>query len=188
MRKTLIPFLLLSLVVLTGCVTVGEKKIPRPDIDSHTAGVFVETNQKLYNGNAYLSSSEVVKTDPLFDETLIIDNKTIALHRTTTQKLLKGIDFLNSYANQPIKGTGVNLFGFGLSTSVIIIIILCILFPSVASFMWLVIRRLRRGLKTLVDTIEQSDEYDTTQDIKKKLSAKMDTTDKQLIAKIKHTP
>jgi hypothetical protein len=42
-------------------------------------------------------------------------------------------------------------------------------------------------MKTLVDTIEQAEEDATTQDLKKKLSVKMDASEKRLINTVKHS-
>lgn len=167
---------------LTGCYTIGEKKIPRSDVDSTTAQHYVETNNTFYKQNEYLTSADVPIEDSGLIQSLIISNDSIQEHQDTTNKLLQANNFLQENGNSTIKGSGFNL-GIPLSgTTLIIIGILCFTTP-LGSWLFFAYRRVRKNLKLIVHTIKEDETKNKP--LLNKLSPKMDSSDKLLISKIK---
>lgn len=176
MRKIL---LLLLLFILSGCLTIGEKKIPRSDVDSHTAEIFVQTNETFYNQNEYLSTFPKEQSDS-FPQ--LVSEEDVETHRDTTQKLLIYNDFLSEHGNEKIKGSGFNL-GIPLSGTTLIIIGILALTTPLGTWLLFAYRRVRKNLKTIVHTIKEDETKNKL--LLSKLSPKMDSSDKLLISKIK---
>jgi hypothetical protein len=94
---------------------------------------------------------------------------------------------LNKYAGKEIEGTGIDI-GKGLSiTSIVLLMIAIVAFPSIISILFFLLRQSRSALSAIVsgvETFKQSDK-EHGKELKTILSASMDKQHKKLIQKLK---
>ena len=94
---------------------------------------------------------------------------------------------LNRYAGKEIEGTGIDL-GKGLSiTTIILIIVGVVAFPSTISILFFLLRQSRSALTSIVAGVEMFKQHDPEhgKELKECLNAKMDKKHKEIVERIK---
>ena len=185
MRKTLIPFLFLMLS-LTGCLTVGQKKVPH-GISPQQAEFYTQTTTELYSSYEYLDNNRYVIELAVNSPAPIISNDNLNRHSSLTNTLIENAKFNYKFTGKLIEDTGFNLGKPIGILSIIGIIAAIILFPSILTVAWIVIKRLRKTLKGVVDSIEKSDDNSTKTELLERLSKQLDKDSKLTISTIKHS-
>ena len=113
--------------------------------------------------------------------------KIIKSLRESIRKQQDELDNLNEelqkYQGKKIADTGVNVTGIGMSSSLIILIILCVLFPPILTVVFFVIKNLKRTIECLVTGVQDLVEKDPNagRDFLGAMSRRMDNSQKGIV-------
>jgi hypothetical protein len=204
MKPTL---LLLCVVLFSGCSMlpqwrVFQKKAPEPivktekatEVDRQAADLIareITAPIELKPVAIKLSQSLGVPEKPLTGEIAkVAEDATVAISKELV-KVQKERDELNvtlsKIEGKKIEGTGYNIFGFSMSLSVIVLIVLCVMFPPLATVIWWLVKRISGALSRTTKGISNyvKAHPDQGDKLKSYLSNVHDVADKTIIAKIK---
>lgn len=96
---------------------------------------------------------------------------------------------LARYAGKEIEGTGINLFGPGVTAVVLGLIVLAVVFPPLATILFFMLRRVGGAMSATVagveDFIQARQDDDAVKELKAALSKRMDTAHKAIVRKLK---
>ena len=94
---------------------------------------------------------------------------------------------LEKTEGKKIEGTGVNVFGFAVSGTVLVIIALCVAFPPIGGVIWFIVQRIYGALSRTTQGIGKfmEENPDAGERLQSYLSRAHDRADKNIIRKIK---
>lgn len=86
-----------------------------------------------------------------------------------------------------IEGTGINVFGFSVGAAGLALIVLCVMFPPLATILWAIFKRVSGALHSTAQGIAEfvKDNPDAGEKLKDYLSKTQDAAHKQIIRKLK---
>ena len=192
MKLILISFIL----VLSSCSSfqVLEKKVPKPinkkqiHLDHERRGAYYlainadNKNKGLENAlSRSLGTPSTIENNPELIKKNLLDN---------CQEYEANIYGLNkeliNFQGKDIKGSGFNLFPFVSSFGVIVIIALLILFPSLASVLFFILRRTKGAFENVVKGVQEfsKDDPEASKKLQDLLDKKLDRTEKILKGKV----
>jgi hypothetical protein len=181
-----------------------QKKVPAPivkpaaqiETERRTADYIartVETPPQLKPMAADLSESLGRPEKPIPADTTA-DEAEARMRAEWQKALLKSqqqIDQLNALLakseGKKIEDTGINVFGFSMGGAALALIVLCVLFPGVATILWAVFKRVSGALSSTAKGISDfiKDNPDAGEKLKDALAKTQDAAHKQIISKIK---
>lgn len=94
---------------------------------------------------------------------------------------------LTAQEGKKIEGTGYNIFGFSVGFAGLALIVLCVMFPPLATILWAVFKRVSGALTSTATGISNfiKDNPDAGEKLKGYLAKTQDAAHKQIISKIK---
>jgi len=202
--------LILACLLLSGCQSLlpqwrlFQKKVPAPivkpaaqiETERRTADYIartVETPPQLKPMAADLSESLGRPEKPIPADTTA-DEAEARMRAEWQKALLKSqqqIDQLNALLakseGKKIEDTGINVFGFSVGGAALALIVLCVMFPPVATVLWAVFKRVSGALTSTASGISNfiRDNPDAGEKLKAALAKTQDAAHKQIISKIK---
>lgn len=199
--------LVLSCFLLTGCSSflpqwrVFQAKVPEP-IVKNEAKMEVDRQVADYIARTVENPPELKPLAMSLSESLGHPKKPIKVEDGAEERLQASLNkalldtqrqreelnqTLTKTEGKKIEGTGVNVFGFAVSGTVLILIALCVMFPPVAGIIWFIIQRAYGALSRTTKGIGSFMEAhpDGGEQLKAFLSKTHDSADKNIIKKIK---
>jgi len=200
--------LILVLFLLSGCTSilpqwrVFQKKVPEPiikpasqiEVERQTADYIarnIETPVQLKPMSVRLSESLGRPEKPIQDQ---LDEAEAYMNKSWQKELRKQQDqldelnkLLTAQGGKKIEGTGINVFGFTIGGAGIALIVLCVMFPPIATILWTIFKRVSGALTTTAEGISNfiKDNPDSGAQLKSYLAETQDKVHKQVISKIK---
>lgn len=187
------------IILLSGCtgLEVMRKNVPEPIVKSEKqkeaekvgANYLARKVEKPQEAKEVARSLSTSLGEPAKQED--DPNKIIKDLRENIRKQQEELDELNEeleqYQGKKVAGTGINVFGVGMSGSVIALVILCILFPPILTIIFFVIKNLKRTIECLVTGVQDLVEKDPPagRDFLGAMSRRMDTSQKGIIKSAK---
>jgi len=189
-------FLLIPILVLSSCSSLQffEKKVPDPikktkdHLDNEKNGAYYlavnTSNQNQSVANALsrsLGTPKTIEDNPELIKKNLLDN---------CQEYESNIYGLNkeliNFQGKDIKGSGFNLFPFVSSFGLIVIVALLILFPSLASVLFFILRRTKKAFENVVKGVQEfsKDDPEASKKLQDLLEKKLDRTEKILKGKV----
>jgi Sec-independent protein translocase protein TatA len=189
-------FLLIPILVLSSCSSfqVFEKKVPDPikktkdHLDNEKNGAYYlainSNNQNKALANVLsrsIGTPKTIEDNPELIKKNLLDN---------CQEYESNIYGLNkeliNFQGKDIKGSGFNLFPFISSFGIIVIVALLILFPSLASVLFFILRRTKKAFENVVKGVQEfsKDDPEASKKLQDLLEKKLDRTEKILKGKV----
>jgi hypothetical protein len=191
-------FLLIPILVLSSCSSfqVFEKKVPDPikktkdHLDNEKNGAYylaINSN----NQNKALANvlSRSIGTPKTIEENPELIKKNLLENCQQYESNIYGLNKeLINFQGKDIKGSGFNLFPFVSSFGIIVIVALLILFPSLASVLFFILRRTRSAMQNIVTGIKEFSEHDPdkAKNLNELLNKKLDRVEKNLKFKMEN--
>ncbi len=130
---------------------------------------------------------QISDSDPVEEtenDNLIDWQKVLLAQQEQLDKLNKA---LVKFEGKKIEDTGVNVFGFSMGGAAIALVVLCVLFPPVATVLWVIFKRVSGALFATAQGIKNyvKDNPDAGEKLKVYLGNAQDKAHKEIISKIK---
>lgn len=188
----LIPFVF----ALSSCSSfqVFEKKVPesirknKDHLDNEKSGAYylaintTDQNQDVANAlSRSLGSPNKIENDPK-----IIKKKLLENTQDYESKIFELNKQLDQFGGKKIDGTGFSLFPFVSSFGFIVIIILLVLFPSLASVLFFILKRTKKAFENVIIGIKEfeKDNPESAKSLEEMLEKKLDKAEKIMKGKV----
>lgn len=187
--------IILSILCFSGCTSleIGRKKVPDPveKTKSHVEAEKIGADYLARKVEKPVEAKEVARSlsgslgrpkKEVDDASKVVQD--LQIHVRKHEEEINALNnTLEQYSGKKIDGTGINVIGTGLPLSVIILIVLCILFPPIITVVFFIIKNLKRTIECLVSGVHDLVDNDpaTGSNFLNTMSRRMDSAQKSAV-------